>query len=330
MNHWMSKLLGLLTLVFASSYILGFVSSYLYFMGVALFELLNNQDLSIQTLISWVSVGLSLSLLSVLTAWPFALAVATLIEHNKARPLARFCLGFASYLASLPLILFVFVYVQIVGEKGFLAVKSFWLFLFASSNFFTQALSFGLTLLLYPITMIPGVGEGLSIAVFYDRILSTVFEFAEVGLVASVIAMGLFLYVVPKMVLHMRQQLRKDENLRSFQIIKSIGGTPWESIHLTVMQSMKAQFNSIIVDFTRKCFFEGLITFTLLRVFFINDNQPEFHWSSTLSAVFLWTSLFEEPSSSLLRLTAGTLCLSYLLFIFLENYYKKPPEVFDV
>lgn len=299
----------------------------LYLVGSSLYLFSFFQDIAfvhsfpLKHLLGWFTVGISLALLSSLTVWPFSLAIATLLEHNKSRTLANYFLKLISYLASLPLVLFVFAYLTIFGSRGFLLIKKFWFFLFASENFFTQAIAFALTLLLYPLSLLQGASSQPTIDSFYHRMLSGVIEFAEVGLVATVVALGLFLYLLPKMVLHMRKILQQDEQLRSFEIIKSLGGTPWESVHLTVMQSMKTKFNDIILVFTQKSFFEGLITFSLLNAFFAKSS--DLHWSSSLSSIYVRESLLGEGNLNKLLALSGFLLLSYLLLTWVAALQKN-------
>lgn len=322
MNHWLSQMLGRMMILLAVIYVLGFAISYGYYLFHGL-EFVVTADFSqLKALVGWVIVGVSLSLLTSLTAWPFALAAVTLLEHNKSRRLTSFSLRCVSYLASLPLVLFLFVYVQIVGEKGFLTLKAMWLLLFASPNVFTQALAFGLTLLMYPLTIIPGVGGEHTIDVFYNKMLDLVIECAELGLLAIVVVLGLFLYVFPKMILYMRQKMQEGEQLRSLEIIHSLGGTPWESMHLTVMQSMRTHFDGVMLYFTRRCFFEGLITYTLLSVFF-SESVLGIHWSSTLPVVYIQSLLQGHEVPEISFGLCGILAFLYILFLVAESHLKR-------
>ena len=324
----LSQLIKPLLVILAGSYlaVISWAGLFYIFSGLRIFA--NHEWLNFRLFIFWVSVGLSVSLLASLACWPFALSTATLLEHNKKRRLTPWVLRFLSYSSTLPLVIFCFVYVEVLGEKGFQAIESFWIDLFASPNIFTQVLAFGLTIILYPLTALPFFSENPSVDLFYQKMLAAVIEFAEVGLVTSAMVLGLFLYILPKMVLHMRQQLREDQALRSFEIIKSLGGTPWESIHLTVLQSMKTRFNGIITYFTRICFFEGLISYSLLYFFLSPGSASEsFHWSSSLSSLFVSSSLNSERSESILLATSGGLVVCFFLFMFLENYFRKKLQV---
>ncbi len=318
-SPWNLKILGLLVFLLVTIYLTFFVGTSALYIFVFVRDQLGQPLLPWRNLFGWFTVGISLALLSSLAAWPFALSLSTLLEHNKSRPLANIFLRILSYLASLPLVLFVFAYLAIIGHRGFYTIKSVWVFLFATENFFTEAIAFALTLLLYPLTGLPGAGEQPTIDLFFRRMLDGVVEFAEVGLVATVVAAGLFLFVLPKMVLCIRKLLLEDHNLRSTEIIKSLGGTPWESIHLTVMQSMKTRFNEIILYFTKLCFFEGLVTFALLNAFFFAGDSDQYHWSSSLSSVFVRQSLLPTKNLDQLLSISGFLLLTYFLFFWLRS-----------
>lgn len=268
-------------------------------------------------------VGLSLALLASLCTWPFALSTATLLEHNRARPIYRWFLSLTAYLSGLPLLLFVYVYIEVIGQAGFASIQKFWTLLFASPNFLTQSISFALTLLLYPLVAMAEWGGAPTIDHFYRKILEAVIDFAEVGIVASVVVIGLFLFIFPKMVLKMRALLRDDENVKSSEIIKSIGGTSWESIHLTVMQSMKNSFTEVIAYCTRVCFFEGLITYTLLHLFFVGPGSKTTYWGTSLTSMFLDAAIEPSEQRQLLHFFAGLLSVSYLGFILFEKINRR-------
>lgn len=304
-------------------------------LGGALFYLLSSLRLyfsedwfKLRLLVFWSSVGLSVSLLASLTCWPFALSTATLLEHNKKRVFTPWLLKFLSYSSTIPLVVFCFIYIEVIGKKGFATIESFWIDFFASVNLFTQVVAFGLTLVLYPLTLLPFFSGKMTVDEFFQNMLAAVIEFAQVGLMASAIVLGLFLYILPKMILHMRQQLKEDQALRSFDIIKSVGGTPWESIHLTVLQSMKIRFNGIIVYFTRVCFFEGLITYSLLHFFLIPTGTgiENSHWSASLSSIFVMASKDADDNRPLLLASSGVMVVCFLVFLIVENHFRLRSE----
>ncbi len=313
---WVDKLI--FSIVFAYVLVfLGFGSLYLYslFLGALNFN--------IQKLFLWISVGLSVSLLASLCSWPFALSLATLIEHNRERRIVRHILKLLKYYSTLPLILFVYIYVEVIGDSGFLTIQNQWDQIFSSSNFVTQALAFAITLILYPLTILPFFDSKLTIDVFFKTSLESVIDFAQAGLVAFVVVLGLFIYILPKMVLYMERNLKNEKSLKSFEIIKSVGGTPWESIQMTVMQSMKNSFNSILIHFTRVCFFEGLITYSLLHFFMFDNNPHHEQWGASLSSIFISTSLDPNRVVHQLMALCGVLLITYFLFILVEIFLKK-------
>lgn len=321
-THFSFLLVALFVLLYLASF---FGASLVYLFSGIRFIFSGHQEI-LKPVFLWTSVGLSLSLLATLTCWPFALSAATLIEHNRSRWITPYILRSLSYFSTLPLIVFIYVYIEVVGVEGFDWLKEQWIVFFASPNFLTKSVAFALTLLLYPLTAFPFLLDRISVDQFFKNMLSGVIEFAEVGLVALVVVAGLYLYILPKMILHMRRQLKQDENLRSFEIIQSLGGTSWESIHLTVMQSMRNRFNSIVTYFTRICFFEGLITYSLLYYFVLEDGTFESHWGASLSSIFIFGSLDPGQRLSFLLAIAGFMVLCYLLFMRIESLFRRKSE----
>ncbi len=294
---------------------------------VALF--LDLESFDFRKIFLWVSVGLSVSLLASLSSWPFALSFATLMEHRKKGRLIRAIRVFLKYYSSLPLVLFVYIYVEVIGEPGFLALQNQWTYFFSSSNFLTQSVAFAITLLLYPLTILPFFDADLSVDSFFQSTLERVIDFAQAGLVAVVVVLGLFLYILPKMILFMEKTLKGEESLKSFEIIKSLGGTSWESIHMTVMQSMKNRFNSILIHFTRVCFFEGLITYSLLHFFMFNHRPHHEQWGASLSSLFISFSIKRPLEEAFLWKIAGVLLVCYLAFTYVEmKFIKKERQAY--
>lgn len=306
-----------------SAYLLLFLSSYLVNTFLALEFLKTGSFAELGTLLWLVLVGLSLSLLASLCAWPFSLSIATMIEQNKSRQHIDYINYALKFLASMPLVFYAYLFLEVVGADVFRILESFWVESFASSNLLTQVLAFALTLLLYPLTIIPWLLEPVSVDVFFQKMLVAVIDFAEVGLVSSVVVCGLIIYILPQMVLRMLKYLQRDQNLIKHEVIQSIGGTRWESIYMTVLQSMREHFNIIILRFTRVCFFEGLITFSLLSFFFKTQESLESHWGATLSSLFIGESLVWEPGTEKLRFFSGALILVYVVFIGVERFYLK-------
>lgn len=323
-----------LSLFFKSS--LSFFS-FLYFLVFALglffyvYSISNllgeNSAFTFQQYFWWTVMGLSLSLLSCLCAWPLSLAIATLLEQFKKKKMVMATLRFLYFIESLPLIVFVFLYYEVVGFHSFGWFDKFWNQYFTATHFLTKGIAFALTILLYPLTIFPIFGEDLNVDQLYQKLIFVVSDFAEVGLVTSVIVFGLMVYILPKMVLQMSRSLSSTANLRNHEIIQSIGGTHWESVYMTVVQSMKEHFNFIILRFTRICFFEAIITYTLLNSFFSTADSAKFHWGSTLSSMFVVQAIDPEISIPYLNASAGVLILCFLIFIWMERLFLEKLRV---
>ena len=323
MKNRKSQLLARIFITVATSY-------FIFFLGAAFFYLLaslqgvflSGWD-SIRTFVLWTTVGVSLSLLTTLVCWPFALSAAILIEHNKNRKYAPWVLKVLRYFSTLPLIIYVYIYIEVIGGTGFDFIKDQWSFLFASPNLLTQSIAFALTLILYPLSIFPFISSAPTVDLFYKNILSRVLEFAEVGLIASVVVTGLFVFLLPKMILYMRKQLVEEENMKSLSTIRSLGGTAWESIHLTAMQIMKVRFNIIVTYFTRICFFEGLITYNLLYYFVIGETSFNKHWGVSLSSIYVLNSMTPFENMSFMLSVGGFLVICYIGFMYTEKYFKQ-------
>lgn len=275
-------------------------------------------------------MGLSLSLLTCLCAWPVALAIATLMEHFKGNKAVVRLNRFLKVIESLPLIVFAFLYIEVVGFYSYGWFEKFWGEFFTTSHFLTKGIAFALTILLYPFSLLPFFESQPNIDLFYQKILTLVAEFAEVGLVTSVIVFGLMVYIIPKMILRMNFYLNSKNNSRAPEVIQSIGGTHWESVYMTVIQSMKVHFNLIILRFTRICFFEALITYTVLNSFFSGKDTSTFHWGTTISAMFVVQAMEPKVSLDPLCIIAGLLSICYIIFVGLEKFFRKKLQAQNV
>ena len=310
-------------------YICVFFSSHVFYVIWGLSVSLPDVAIRASQLI-WLSlVGLSFGLLATLCAWPFALSLSTLIEQNRDHRTTQWLITAIRFFASLPLVLFAYLYLEVVGAKVFGVLQVFWVDSFASSNIFTQALAFSLTLVLYPLSLVPGVLPQMTVDIFFKKMLLAVIGFAEVGLVSSVVVLGLTLFVIPQMVLRMLKYLEEDKSRRHHEVIQSLGGTRWESIYMTLLQSMKEHFNIIVAQLTRLCFFEGLVTLSLLSFFAVSDPLAIDQWGASLSALFVSESMNWTASLDKLTLVAAVLSVQYLLFFILERHFRKKLEVID-
>ena len=224
------------------------------------------------------------------------------------------------FLASLPLVLVVYIFVEVLGIEVFSVFRDFWMDTFGSHNFFTRSLAFTLTILFYPFSTLL-FGE-MSTDVFFQKMLHFVNDFAQVGLFSSILIFGLTIFIIPKMFLTMNQCLEEDKSLRRLEIIQSIGGTQWQSVSVTLLQSMREHFNRILVRFVRICFFESLIVFSLLNFFFSKD-QKDPYLGSTLASRFVFESLKPIESPFFLLAMGGFLSFGYFLLLAIEKYYSE-------
>jgi hypothetical protein len=261
-----------------------FVVTYFVAQAVAV---LPDSSLTINGLGRLVLVGAAVGLLSTLLAWPLAISVVIFIQLNlKWRP-TQWILLFFEYMSRLPLIFFVFVYLTLIGWQTFHALDRFWFDVLASPNFFTQSIAFGLTLLLYPMSVLPFLWNHLTIDEFYTKMLGGVIDFAEVGFVISLLSLSLGFYILPKMVISMMEELRLGKTDLSAEVIQSLGGSRWESTRISVLQRLGQSFYTLVNRMTRCCFFEGLISFVVLNHLIYKSHLGSTAWADTLTYVFL-------------------------------------------
>ena len=301
-------LVGLYFFVFLASHLLyGFAA--LIFGGPWLIQL-----------VSWTVIGLVFSLLSSLCAWPISLCLVTLLRQNQSRPFMAQILRPVYFLASLPLVLVVYIFAEVFGIEVFSVFRDFWMDIFGSHNFFTRSLAFTLTILFYPFSTL--LFGKMNTDVFFQKMLDLVNDFAQVGLFSSVLIFGLTIFIIPKMFLTMNQCLEEDKSLRRLDTIQSIGGTKWQSVSITLLQSMREHFNRILAHFVRICFFEGLIVFFLLNFFFSKGQKDPF-LGSTLASRFVFESLKPMENPLFLLALGGFLSFCYFLLLAIEKYYSK-------
>jgi hypothetical protein len=273
----------------------------------------------IKDLILYSLVGLSFSILASLSAWPFALTFSTLILHKKDRPVFKFVQNVSYLLSTIPLLVFSYVIIEVLGKNSLFGLNNFTFDILSTSNLITQTLAFALTLLLYPLTILPFFYGQTSVDLFFQEMLNAVIKFAELGFISFVIIFSLFLYILPRMIVKMFYYLQKDQNIKNYEIIQSLGGTQWESLYITSLHAMKSNFSILILHFTKVCFFEGLITFSLINYYLINYQN---NWGQTLGSLYVEEALNNLNLDNLL-LISGFLILIFSVFLIVEIYISK-------
>ncbi|MEM7646981.1 MAG: hypothetical protein AAF203_08735 [Pseudomonadota bacterium] len=255
-----------------------------------------------------------LALLACLFAWPIALSILILLELSRGRPLRDWILNLLQYLSGFPLIIFAFLFVEVLGIPVFEFFESLWIENFASSNILTQSLAFALTVLLYPLSVFPFFGEVQTVNLFYTEMLANVIDFASVGLMISSVILSLVIYIVPKMVLSMRKRLRLSESAQSLEVIRSLGGTQWEGIYLTVLQSMRSHFKFIIISGARICFFEGMVVFAIAKYLLAGSLFDQPSWSHTIASQLMFQSMSPSHNLNQLLILSGAMTICFLVF----------------
>lgn len=276
-----------------------------------------------------VSLGLALALMASLLAWPLALSVVILFEQNKSSRSVRAFKASARFLATLPLLFFIYLYIEVIGSGVFSFLEEFWTSYLTPNHIMTQVLAFALTLLLYPLRVFPGFGASLTIDEFFRQMLLTVVEFSELGLAVSLLTLGLVFYILPRMVVSMMAEIKDSNNHLSFEVVQSLGGSRWEGTQMTVLQLMRQKSIWILTYFTRICFFEGLIIYSLLHFFLFKSGHMAM--GQTLASRYIHDSLSLAPSTLKGLLTiAGVLFVLFLTFFSLETFFKKASHSDDV
>ncbi len=321
MNKVFKKLPLIAISLLVGIYFTIFIASYLFYgFSVLTFDTFFHREI-----LWWTLIGLCFSFLASLCAWPFSLSLVTLLRQYQFHPLARGGFRFIHFSASLPLVLFLYIFMEVIGPDIFMIFEKFWTDTLASGTWLTRTLAFILTVLLYPIGSMLLSPEESSVDVFFGKMLETVIEFFQIGLFSSTLVFILTIFILPKMVVTMHQCLLKNRDIRGLEVIQSVGGTWWESLSITMIQSMRDHFNMILTRFIRICFFESLITFSVLRFFLAFDIPHENYWGATPTSNFIFESLKPNDTNyDSLLILAGGLGFSYLLLMAVERYYSKP------
>ncbi len=264
-------------------------------------------------------VGLSFSSLASLFSWPLSLSIVTYLQQIKKHRSYNTLRKLIHFFATLPLVLFCFIFIEVFGGDFFGSFEVFWSKSFATPNLFTQAIAFAFTLLIYPLTLFPVFSKNYTVAEFFSEVSRSIHQFAEVGLVSSVLILTLTVFILPQMVLLMLDHFDSKENQRSYEVVQSLGGTRWESIHLSVLQNMKSRFFELILRFTRICFFEGLITFSVLHYFFNVSSASLLNWGLSLSSLTVLLST-EGVLQKEVYFLSGLLLFSFFAFYSCEKW----------
>ena len=297
---------------------MAFIASYLFY-GFSVFVFDTFPWIS---LLMWAFQGLIVSLMAGFCAWPFSLSLVSLLRQYNSDSLAGMAFKFIHFSASLPLILFICLFMEVLGPDIFILVKDFLVETLVRENLLTRAIAFILTIFFFPISQLLSFSETREPDVFFNEMLMGVIDFFQMALLAGVLIFILTVFLIPKMTVTMHQSLMRNRDISGFEVVQSLGGSHWESVSISMLQFMKDHSKMILIRFVRICFFESLITFSVLK-FFLSFKKEL--WGSTLSERFIFESLrMTEDNSPSLLVLAGCLAFIYLFILQIENYYSKP------
>ena len=296
-------------------------SSFLPVISFTGFQFLSFDDFPWTSLLLWTFQGLIVSLMACFCAWPFSLSLVSLLRQYNSNPLTGRVFKFIHFSASLPLILFVCVFMEVLGPDIFILFKDFLMDQLARENLLTKAIAFVLTIFLFPIFQLFSPSETGEPDLFFRETLVGVIDFFQMTLLGGILVFILTVFLIPRMTVTMEKSLLKNREISGFEVIQSLGGSHWESVSIAMLQFVKDHSKMILARFVRICFFESLITFSILKFFLSFKKGP---WGSTLSERFIFESLkvTENHGSSLLVL-AGYLVFVYLFILQIETYYSK-------
>ena len=321
MNWIFKKFFLIMILLLVGIYFLLFTACYLFY-GFSFF---NFNGFPFREFLNWTSAGLCFSFLASLCSWPLSLSLVTLLRRYQFHYLSRRVFVFIHFSASLPLVLFLYIFLEVLGPEFFSNFRDFWINNLASDNFLTKTLAFVITVFFYPISSLSFFSELRTTDIFFNKILTIIIEFLQISLPGLILVFILVIFIIPKMVITMHQCLMKNRDIRGLEVVQSVGGTWWESVSITMIQSMKDHFNMILTRFVRICFFESLIAFSVLKIFFSFDESQKGEWGSTLTSHFVFESLKSNGNNhDFLLVLAGALGFCYLFLMFIERYYSKP------
>lgn len=306
-------------LFFVSTYLYALIQNFIEGHGVS-------SHVEFRSILKWTIVGIVISSFSVFLAWPCAMATAVVLEQEDSYwvSLAQ---KFISWLASLPLIVYVYVFIQFMAVDILSSFKGFWLESFASVNWVTQLLAFAGTILLYPLLLFVPNTDGVTIDQFFRATLKTVLNFGELGLTVTLLCIGLTFVILPRMVFEMQKMIRGNKDLQSLEIVRSLGGTAWESTHITLIHSMKSRFSLIFFRFVRHSFFEGIIVFLLLGYVFADQNIFDDIIGATISSIVVQEYMSLNLSWTDLLSMGGWLLFLHIGFVQAEKYLLKGSQL---
>ena len=141
MNRIFKKLFPVTLLFFVGIYFLAFIFNYFFYA----FSFFISNGFFFTEILDWILTGLCFSFLASLCAWPFSLSLVILLRRHQSHLLSRGIFRLIRFSASLPLVLFLYIFVEVVGPEIFIVFRDFWTDTLASGNALTKSLAFILT-----------------------------------------------------------------------------------------------------------------------------------------------------------------------------------------
>lgn len=259
-----------------------------------------------------IAVGLSDAFLACLLSWPVALSIVSFLQQVRSTRFYKWVRKVVQFLATLPLVVFGFIFVEVVGELLLQGMETIWARTFQQSSELSQSLAFAITLLIQPLRRF---FSDSTVHETFLEVEKTLLNLTEIGILSSTLVFVLILYILPQMILLMMDDLDAQDQQTSAEQVRALGGSAWESVRLSVLQQLKLRFWNWVFKLSRLCFFEGLITWSVLNAFFGLNIEGLQHWGGTLTSFAVLQAVQGEQVSNLQSLGFALLVIFIFFFI---------------
>ncbi|MCB0379131.1 MAG: hypothetical protein KDD33_11630 [Bdellovibrionales bacterium] len=274
--------------------------------------------------LGWAGMGLLISVIATIAAWPVALSSAVVLSQAEQVWWGRWAQRLISFYSKIPLVVLAFIFLRFFVDSIFFSLGWVLHQSFASSNMFTEGVAFAVTTVLAPAFYLFSSDPKQLTQTVYESGLNAVVNVGELAFVVIILSIALLFYLVPRMILNMQDLLMREGHRRSLEVAKSLGAGPWQSLHLTMIHYMRPNFNLIFVRYIRLAFFEGLMVFFVYKKISTMEAFADSRWGEALTAIVV-----EKLASGSIQqsewLVLGSLLLAiHLVLLAMEqNFLKK-------
>ncbi len=102
----------------------------------------------------------------------------------------------------------------------------------------------------------------------------------------------------------------------------ALGATHWESMHLTMLNSLSPQFAYAFIKTMRLAFFEGLTVFFIILYFFNQQNPYSSFWGHNYVSYIAESILLKNYGVDFILPMAAILIILRAIFYWAESTYR--------